>query len=71
MSEAAFDYSRAARDAGWRLVGDIWLRTERRDGTPGPVGAGYKGTVRELCFLIGIGPEFEAWKHKPYVKPSS
>lgn len=62
MSEAPFDYSRAARDAGWmNLDTGRWIKR----------GAGgcYDGTVRELCLFLGIGPEFEAWKQKPYVTP--
>jgi len=66
MSEAAFDYSRAARDAGWHQISyGIWgLDVEG-------VSAGvWEGTVRDLCFHLGIGPEFEAWKQKPYARPS-
>lgn len=25
-----------------------------------------RGTVRELCFFIGVGPEWEAWLREPY-----
>lgn len=61
--EVAFDYERAARDAGWRqLEGKraIWIK-----GTHS-----YEGSVRELCFYIGKGPEWEAWLREPYVRNS-
>ena len=58
MSEAAFDYARAAKDAGWYQIRDgVWgLDVE------GASAGAYEGTVRELCFFIGKGPEWEAWK---------
>lgn len=66
MSEAAFDYSRAARDAGWHQIGDhLWgLDVE------GSSAGAYEGNVRELCFFLGKGPEFEAWKLEPYAEPT-
>jgi len=59
-----FNYERAAIEAGWMPLGTgRWIKR----------GAGgcYDGTARELCMFLGIGPEWEAWKAKPYVKPSS
>lgn len=59
MSEAAFDYSRAARDAGWhRIETGYWVNPT--------TDSYYDGSVRDLCFFIGVGPEFEAWKREPY-----
>lgn len=63
MSEAAFDYSRAARDAGWYKVDlgifaeEHWINAE---------GGCFAGNVRELCFFICKGPEWEAWTQEPY-----
>ena len=64
MSEAAFDYARAARDAGWRPVGDIWIKETGE--CYGWNTGGRRPTVRELCFFLGKGPEWEAWKQEPY-----
>jgi len=53
MSEAlAFDYMRAARDAGWHMIETgYWVN---------PLAHGaYDGTVRQLCFFLGIGPEWD------------
>jgi len=66
MSEAAFDYARAARDAGWQQYYDNGFRWYHPE-----TGKGYFGTVRALCFFLGIGPEWEAWKLEPYKKHST
>lgn len=66
MSEAAFDYVRAARDAGWRQLDgkrDLWIK-------PGSTNS-YEGDVRGLCFYIGKGPEWDAWKLTQYAAPPS
>jgi hypothetical protein len=63
MSEAAFDYSRAVRDAGWHHIEAGYWVNPTTDGC-------YEGSVRDLCFFLGIGPEFEAWKLDPYVAPA-
>lgn len=59
MSEAPFDYMRAARDAGWHLIdAGYWVN-------PSTNGA-FEGTVRGLCLHIGVGPEWRGWLRKPY-----
>jgi len=76
MSEAAFDYSRAARDAGWERGNARWIIPNIAGGCSvhcarwvkieGNRHDAFEGTDRELCFHIGKGPEFEAWKQDPY-----
>ena len=53
-----FDYRQAAQTKGWReFRPGFWERYG---------GGAYEGTARQLCYFIGVGPEFDAWSKEPY-----
>jgi hypothetical protein len=61
------DYQQTALNAGWYRVSTFWVN----DGWPKRKDRGaFEGTPEELCWHIGKGPKWEAWKKIPY-EPSN
>jgi len=57
--KSEFNYEAAAFRAGWKRAAlGGWFK-------PGEL-ARFAGDVRELCFYIGVGPDWEAWGHQTY-----
>jgi hypothetical protein len=61
-----FDYRLGVTGAGWRQIGRRWIAEPRRTKTSEIIRDVYEGTALELCFFIGVGPEWEAWVAVPY-----